>query len=122
MFAIISSSMFITWQRATGGRMKSDLRFSSTLTWNNFPLPRLSDRQRAAIIVAGRGILDARTLARGRTLAEAYTPLAIEPALVAAHDKLDREVDKAFGAPKRLTTDRARLELLFATYSTLAGM
>ena len=31
-FAVISSSAFIAWQRAVGGRIKSDLRFSNTLT------------------------------------------------------------------------------------------
>src|SRR5699024_2092393 len=36
-FAILSSSMFIAWQKAVGGRLKSDLRFASTLTWNTFP-------------------------------------------------------------------------------------
>lgn len=31
-FAIMSSSMFITWQKAIGGRLESRLRFASTLT------------------------------------------------------------------------------------------
>lgn len=31
MFAVISSSMFISWQRTVGGRIKSDLRFNKLL-------------------------------------------------------------------------------------------
>ncbi|MDY5829165.1 type IIL restriction-modification enzyme MmeI [Corynebacterium sp. LK2536] len=39
----MSSSMFIIWQRTVGGRIKSDYRFSSTLTWNTFPVPELDE-------------------------------------------------------------------------------
>ena len=42
------------------------------------------------------------------------------PELVKAHEKLDREVDRAFGAPRKLTTERQRQELLFASYGKLA--
>lgn len=118
-FAVVSSSMFITWQRATGGRLESRLRFSSTLTWNNFPLPALSSTSHDEIVAAGGGVLAARSLHPGRTLAQAYNPLAMDPALVKAHDTLDRAVDKALGSPKRLTTERQRLELLFARYADM---
>lgn len=33
-----------------------------------------------------------------------------------AHDALDREVDKAMGAPRKLITERQRQEILFANY------
>lgn len=118
-FAAVSSSMFIAWQRATGGRLESRLRFSSTLTWNNFPLPDLNDEQREAMIEAGNGIVAARELHPGRTLAEAYNPHAMDVALVKAHDALDRVVDRIFGATKRLTSERQRLEYLFARYADL---
>jgi hypothetical protein len=50
--------MFIAWQRAVGGRLKSDLRFSSTIVWNNLPLPAVDDTQRTKIAKAGRGALN----------------------------------------------------------------
>lgn len=118
-FALISSSMFITWQRSVGGRMKSDLRFANTLTWNTFPVPELTDQQREKIIKAGKKVLEARALHPERSLAEHYNPLAMAPELLKAHDALDREVDKAFGAPRKLTTERQRQELLFENYVKL---
>lgn len=121
-FGLISSSMFITWQRTVGGRLKSDLRFANTLTWNTFPVPELSDKQRDAIIKAGQKVLDARALHPERSLADHYNPLAMDPVLVKAHDGLDREVDKAFGAPRKLTIERQRQELLFSNYVKLAGL
>lgn len=116
LFSLISSSMFIAWQRAVGGRIKSDLRFSNTLVWNTFPVPEPTERQRLAIIDAGKGVLDARALHPDRSLADAYDPLAMDPKLVRAHDRLDRAVDRLFGAPRKLTTEGQRLKLLFESY------
>lgn len=122
LFALVSSSMFITWQRTVGGRLESRLRFANTLTWNTFPVPELSDKQRDAIIKAGQKVIDARALHPERSLADHYNPLAMDPVLVKAHDGLDREVDKAFGAPRKLTVERQRQELLFSNYVELAGL
>ncbi|WP_175935318.1 DNA methyltransferase [Corynebacterium sp. Marseille-P4321] len=119
LFALASSAMFVTWQKTVGGRLKSDMSFSSTIVWNNFPLPELSSQQRARIIQAGQGVLAARALHPERSLAEHYNPLAMDPALLAAHKDLDREVDKVFGAPKLLQNERQRQELLFENYARL---
>ncbi|APT95552.1 hypothetical protein CSTAT_09670 [Corynebacterium stationis] len=118
-FALISSSMFITWQRTVGGRMKSDLRFASTLTWHTFPVPELSEQDQAAIINGGKAVLEARAKFPNRSLADHYQPLAMDPDLLKAHDKLDRAVDKAFGAPRKLTNEKQRQELLFQNYVRL---
>src|SRR5699024_4263335 len=115
-FALISSSMFITWQKTVGGRLKSDLRFSNTLTWNTFPVPELSEQDQAAIINGGKAVLEARAKFPNRSLADHYQPLAMDPDLLKAHDKLDRAVDKAFGAPRKLTNEKQRQELLFQNY------
>ena len=119
LFSLISSSMFMAWQRTIGGKIKSDLRFSNTLVWNTFPIPELSEKQREGIIRAGKKVLEARELHPERSLAEYYAPLSMAPELVKAHDALDREVDKAFGAPRKLTNKRQRLELLFENYERL---
>ena len=119
LFSLISSSMFMAWQRTIGGKIKSDLRFSNTLVWNTFPIPELSEKQREGIIRAGKKVLEARELHPERSLAEHYAPLSMAPELVKAHDALDREVDKAFGAPRKLTNKRQRLELLFENYERL---
>jgi len=121
IFAVASSSMFITWMKTVGGRLKSDVSFSSTITWNNFPLPVLGHSTRLRIIKAGKKVLNARALHPERSLAKHYNPLAMTPELIKAHDALDREVDKAFGAPRKLTTERQRQELLFANYEKLAA-
>ena len=119
LFGLISSSMFITWQRAVGGRLESRLSFANTLTWNTFPVPEFDEKVRQRIIDAGKKVLEARELHPERSLAEHYNPLAMAPELLKAHDDLDREVDKAFGSSRKLTTERQRQELLFANYVVL---
>lgn len=121
LFGIISSSMFITWQRTVGGRMKSDLRFSNKIVWNTLPLPEVSDKQRAAIIEAGQGVLDARAEQPGVSLAAMYNPLAMAPSLLKAHRALDRVVDRAFGARKALETNEQRLAILFKRYQEMTA-
>lgn len=121
LFGIISSSMFITWQRTVGGRMKSDLRFSNKIVWNTLPLPEVSDKQRAAIIEAGQGVLDARAEQPGVSLAAMYNPLAMAPSLLKAHRILDRAVDRAFGAKKALETNEQRLAILFKRYQEMTA-
>ena len=127
LFAIISSSMFITWQRAVGGRLKSDLSFSNTVVWNNLPVPQISEEQRRKVIAAGRKVLAAREAIEERagepvSLADMYASLAtMDPALRAAHDELDSAVDVAFGASRRCSSDAKRLEILFERYQELTA-
>ena len=126
LFAIISSSMFITWQRAVGGRLKSDLNFSNTVVWNNLPLPEVAEDLRSKIITAGQKILEVReALAEkhgGRvSLADMYNPLAMNAELLKAHKELDRHVDKAFGAAMLCASNNKRLEILFARYAGLTA-
>lgn len=121
LFGLASSSMAVTWMRTVGGRLGSSLSLSNTVTWNNLPVPVLDAASRAAVVSAGRGVLAARALHPGRSLAEAYDPAAMDPALRAAHDALDRVVDAAFGAPPGPVTECVRRELLFARYLELTG-
>lgn len=119
LFGLISSSMFMAWQITIGGRLESRIRFSNTLTWNNFPVPELDEKQQEAIIAAGKKVLEARALHPDRSLADHYNPLAMSPELLKAHAALDKVVDQAFGAPRRLNTEAQRLELLFKRYQEL---
>lgn len=127
LFALFSSSMFITWQRAIGGRLESRLSFSNEVVWNNLPLPEISEEQRRKVIAAGRKVLAAREAIEERagetvSLAKMYASLAtMDPALRTAHDELDSAVDVAFGATRRCASDAKRLEILFERYQELTA-
>ena len=121
LFAIISSSMLMTWQMTIGGRLESRLRFANKVVWNTLPLPEVSDKQRAAIIAAGQGVLEARAEQPGVSFADMYNPLAMSPSLLKAHRALDRAVDRAFGARKALETNEQRLAILFKRYQEMTA-
>lgn len=121
-FAVIESCMFMTWQKAIGGRLKSDPNFSNTVVWNNLPLPALDDETRTALIEAGRNVLVARANHPGQSLADLYDPDYMPTDLRAAHRELDKVADVAFGARKWLKDDDdARLQVLFKSYTHMTG-
>ena len=117
LFAVISSSMALTWQKMVGGRIKSDPSFSNTLVWNNFPFPEINADVRNRIIAAGKKVLDVRgsDTHKDKSLADLYNPLNMPPELVKAHVALDHEIDKVFGLTGT-PTESQRQDRLFARY------
>ena len=73
-FAILSSSAFMLWQNTAGGRLKSDCRFANTLVWNTFPVPKMADEQKRAMIDTGKQVLTARKSNEDLSLATLYDP------------------------------------------------
>lgn len=120
-FALVSSSMFITWQATVGGRLKSDLRFSNTIVWNSLPLPPVGADLRQRIISAGQEIEGARAQRPERSLAQHYVADAMTPELTKAHADLDALVDRAFGAVAPCSSERERQQILFARYDELTS-
>ena len=118
-FAIIESAMFLAWQKAVGGRLKSDCRFSNTVVWNTLPLPQLDDDIRQQVICAGKQILAVREDHPDQSLADLYDPIFMPTALRKAHENLDKVVDVAFGAKKPCKTDGERLQILFNRYAEM---
>jgi len=121
LFALISSSMFLTWQLTVGGKLESRPSFASSVVWNTFPVPRVSTARRLAIVSAGQAIEEVRRTFGAKTLAELYDPRSIPQVLTDAHNELDLIVDHLFGAGRRLETYRDRQHLLFDQYLRLTG-
>ena len=121
-FGVLTSAMHIAWVGQVCGRLKSDYRYSNTLVYNNYPWPEPDAKQRAAIETAAQAVLDARAphLARGASLADLYDPLAMPAELLKAHQNLDRAVDKSY-RPAVFTSDRERVEFLFARYEKITS-
>ncbi len=130
-FGVVQSLMHMAWMRYTCGRMKSDYQYSNTIVYNNFPWPEpLDDKARSAIEAAAQAVLDARAAFPDSTLADLYDPLSMPPALVKAHQQLDRAVDAAYTAVEKaagrkapkLGTDAERVAFLFERYQALTSL
>ena len=128
MFGIMTSAMHMAWMKATCGRMKSDFQYSASIVYNNFPFPdNPNDKQIKAIETAAQKVLDTRAefqfpplggVSEGRggsSLADLYDPLTMPPALVKAHNDLDKAVDLAY-RPQPFTSEANRMVFLFELY------
>lgn len=116
LFAVISSSMFMTWQKTVGGRMKSDPSFTNTIVWNTLPLPAVSTELKHKIIAAGQAVLAVRAATPEVPLGKQYDPKLMRSELSEAHSELDALVCIAFGADGLLDGDRERQRLLFERF------
>jgi hypothetical protein len=121
LVAILQSSMFTTWIRAVGGRLKSDLRIEADLVYNTFPFPELGADGEARLSKAIRQVLDVRAMHPTASLADLYDPISMPPALVKAHSDLDKVVDALFVPRKRFNSDADRLSVLFDRYALLTA-
>ena len=115
-FGILTSLMHNIWMRYTCGRLESRFSYSNTIVYNNFPWPPApSAKQIKDIETAAQQVLDARATFEGSSLADLYDPLTMPPALVKAHDDLDRAVDLAY-RPQPFISEAKRMEFLFELY------
>lgn len=123
LFGVLTSLMHMSWIREVGGRLKSDYRYSGSMVYNTFPWPENpTDKQRLTVEAAAQTVLNTRAAhqAKDATLADLYDPVAMPPDLVKAHAALDRAVDLCY-RPQPFTSERQRVEYLFALYEMLAA-
>ena len=116
-FGILSSIMHMAWVRAVCGRLESRYRYSSGIVYNNFPWPRPTDKQRAAIEGAAQNLLDARAKFPKASLADLYDSLGMPADLAKAHRALDKAVDAAYGKSS-FASEAERVAFLFERYQT----
>jgi hypothetical protein len=115
-FGLLNSKMHMAWVKAVCGRLKSDFRYSKDIVYNNYPWPENpNDKQTQAIETAAQKVLDARLQFPNSSLADLYDPLTMPPALVKAHNELDKAVDLAY-RPQPFTSEANRMVFLFELY------
>ena len=140
-FGILTSSMHMAWMRQAaqrgGGRRPARARRPQAIHGSAGILPAASGipagrRAKAAGENANATEMtgaDARPAhesfrqdarAPQSTLADLYDPLAMPPALAAAHTALDKAVDRCYRS-EAFPSDRARVEHLFALYEKLTA-
>lgn len=115
-FGILMSSMHMAWVKTVCGRLKSDFRYSKDVVYNNFPwAENPSEKQVKAIETAAQKVLDTRKEFSNSSLADLYDPLTMPPALVKAHNELDKSVDLAY-RPQPFASEANRMVFLFELY------
>jgi hypothetical protein len=116
-FSIISSVMHMAWIRYTCGRLESRYSYSNTIVYNNYPWPKdPSEKNKKAVEAKAQKVLDVRAEFPDSSLADLYDPLTMPPALVKAHQALDKAVDLCY-RPQPFPNETARIEFLFDLYN-----
>lgn len=115
-FGVLMSAMHIAWVKSVCGRLKSDYRYSKDIVYNNYPWPdNPTEKQINAIELAAQKVLDVRLQFPNSSLADLYDPLTMPPALVKAHNELDKAVDLAYRS-QPFTSEANRMVYLFELY------
>lgn len=118
--AALSSRLHIVWAKAVGGQLETRIRYSTTLIYNTFPLPRLSEQQKGDLEEHALNILRIREpyFADGKSIAWLYNPDTMPVDLRQAHYDLDNYLESIYiGRPFR--DDAERLEHLFKLYAQM---
>ena len=120
-FALLTSSMHMTWLRHIGGRLESRYRYSIGLVYNTFPTPlgfTNGDLDLSKLEIGAQAVLDARAEWSNSTLANLYDPELMPPNLRRAHQTLDRAVDRLYRRVP-FVSERDRIEHLFTLYEKI---
>ncbi|MCB9872541.1 MAG: lactate dehydrogenase, partial [Planctomycetaceae bacterium] len=115
ILAVLTSKLHLAWIAAVCGQLKTDYRYSNTLGWNTFPLPKLTGQNVSDLNACAIRILLAREAYYPATIGEMYDPDHMDinfPLLREAHDANDETLERIY-VGKRFRNDTERLETLF---------
>lgn len=121
--AIYSSRLHLIWAATVCGKIKTDYRYSNSLGWNTFPLPKLTDQNKADLTRCAENILLAREAHFPATIAALYDPDRIDdefPDLRRAHEENDEVLERIY-IGRRFRNDTERLEKLFELYTKMTA-
>jgi hypothetical protein len=118
--ALIASRLHLVWIGTVCGKIKTDFRYSNTLGWNTFPVPPLTDQNKADLTRCAEDILLAREAHFPATIADLYDPETMPANLRAAHERNDETLERIY-LGRRFKNDTERLEKLFELYTQMTA-
>ncbi len=118
--ALIASRLHWVWIGTVCVRMRTDFSYSNTLGWNTFPVPTLTDQNKADLTASAENILLAREAHFPATIADLYDPDAMPDNLRRAHDYNDEVLERIY-IGRRFKNDTERLEKLFELYTKMTA-
>ncbi len=116
--ALIASRLHWVWIGTVCVRMRTDFSYSNTLGWNTFPVPKLTEKNKADLTRCAEDILLAREAHFPATIADLYDPDKMPDNLRAAHDRNDEVLERIY-IGRRFKNDTERLEKLFDLYTKM---
>jgi hypothetical protein len=118
--ALIASRLHWVWIGTVCVRLEMRFSYSNTLGWNTFPVPPLSEQNKADLTRCAEDILLAREAHYPATIADLYDPDKMPANLREAHERNDEVLERIY-IGRKFRNDTERLEKLFDMYTKMAG-
>jgi hypothetical protein len=118
--ALIASRLHWVWIGTVCVRLEMRFSYSNTLGWNTFPVPPLTEQNKADLTRCAEDILLAREAHFPATIADLYDPETMPANLRAAHERNDETLERIY-LGRRFKNDTERLETLFALYTRMTA-
>jgi len=120
VFGVLSSTLHRVWAEAISGGLGSGIRYSSSITYNAFPVPTLTEKNKADLTRCAEDILLAREAHFPATIADLYAPEKMPADLREAHERNDEVLERIY-IGRRFRNDTERLEKLFDLYTKMTA-
>jgi hypothetical protein len=118
--ALIASKLHLVWITTVCGQLETRLRYSNTLGWNTFPVPKLTTKNKEDLTRCAEDILIAREHHFPATIADLYDPEKMPADLQRAHERNDEVLERIY-IGRRFKNDTERLEKLFELYTEMTS-
>jgi hypothetical protein len=118
--ALIASRIHLIWIQTVCGQLGTSIRYSNTLGWNTFPVPKLTEKNKEDLTRCAEDILLAREAHFPATIAELYDPKKMPENLRRAHNRNDEVLERIY-IGRRFKNDTERLEKLFDLYTKMTS-
>jgi hypothetical protein len=120
VLSVIASRLHLVWIGAVCPRLEMRFSYSNTLGWNTFPVPLLTDENKAELTRCAEAILLAREASFPKTIADLYDPETMPESLRRAHECNDEVLERIY-IGRRFRNDTERLEKLFDLYTKMTA-
>src|SRR6202043_4062122 len=118
-FSLLVSRLHWIWMGTVCARLEMRFSYSNTLGWNTFPVPTLTEKNKADLTRCAEDILLAREAYFPATIADLYDPDNMPANLREAHQRNDEVLERIY-IGLRFRNDTERLEKLFDLYTKMA--
>jgi len=118
--ALIASRLHLVWIATVCGKLETRYRYSNKLGWNTFPVPKLTEQNKADLSRCSENILLAREAHFPATIADLYDPENMPDDLRRAHEENDDVLERIY-IGRRFRNDTERLEKLFDLYTRMTA-
>jgi hypothetical protein len=118
--ALIASRLQWVWIGAVCVRLEMRFSYSNTLGWNTFPVPLLTEQNKADLTACAEAILLAREAHYPASIADLYALDDMPENLRRAHERNDEVLERIY-IGRRFKNDTERLEKLFELYTKMTA-